>query len=294
MTCSGCGGAMRPFLSTRDLNRGASGEEFRYERCPDCGLVSLANVPADLGPYYAAGYHEIPGSAADLELGASHDSYKIDLVRHFAQRGRLVEVGPGWGAFCLLAKRAGFDVEAIERDPKCCEFLLSQLGVQAIRSDDPAAALAQASAPYVVVLWHVFEHLIDPWAVLEAAARRLTPGGVLLIATPNPDAFQLALFGRYWTHVDAPRHIHLIPMGLLRQRAARLGLEAELVTTTDAGSIGWNDFGWRFSTANLAPQRALKRPLRLAGRVAGKLAALVDNREGRGSAYTAVFRKRAP
>jgi SAM-dependent methyltransferase len=203
----------------------------------------------------------------------------------------LVEIGPGWGAFCLLAKRAGFDVEAIEREPKCCEFLVSQVGVRAIRSDDPAAALGQASAPDVIVLWHVFEHLPDPWVVLEAAARRLATGGVLLIATPNPDSFQLAFFGRYWTHVDAPRHLHLIPMDLLRGRAARLGLEAELVTTTDAGSIGWNDFGWRFSLANLAPHRLLKRPLRLAGRIAGKLAAVMDNREGRGSAYTAVFRK---
>ncbi|HZN86676.1 MAG TPA: class I SAM-dependent methyltransferase [Burkholderiales bacterium] len=283
---------MRPYLRTRDLNRDASDEEFRYERCPDCGLASLANAPADLGRYYAAGYHEIPASAEGLERGAAHDSYKIDLVRQFATRGRLVEIGPGWGAFCLLARRAGFEVEAIERDPRCCEFLQKELGVRAIRSDDPATALAQAATADAIVLWHVVEHLADPWAVLEAAARKLAPGGVLLIATPNPESFQLGLFGRFWTHVDAPRHLHLIPVRLLRSRMARLGLDAELATTTDPGSIGWNDFGWRFSLANLAPHRALKRPLRLAGRVLGKLAALIDNREGRGSAYTAVFRKR--
>ena len=283
---------MRPYLETRDLNRGASDVVFRYQRCPDCGLASLVNAPPDLGRYYDAGYHEIPASAAHLERGAAHDSYKIDLVRQFATRGRLVEIGPGWGAFCLLAKRAGFEVEAIERDPRCCEFLQKELGVRAIRSDDPATALAQASTADAIVLWHVVEHLADPWAVLEAAARKLAPGGVLLIATPNPESFQLGLFGRYWTHVDAPRHLHLIPVRLLRSRMARLGLDAELATTTDPGSIGWNDFGWRFSLANLAPHRALKRPLRLAGRILGKVAGLVDNREGRGSAYTAVFRKR--
>jgi hypothetical protein len=285
---------MVPFLQTRDHNRGASAEVFRYERCPRCGLASLANVPADLGLYYDAGYHEIPASAADLERGAQHDSYKIDIVRQFAQRGRLVEIGPAWGAFCLLAKRAGFDVEAIERDPRCCEFLQAQLGVRAIRSDDPASALQQASPADVIVLWHVIEHLRHPWAVLEAAAKKLTTGGVLLLATPNPDSFQLSLFGRFWTHVDAPRHLHLIPISLLRERMAALGLQAELGTTTDPGSIGWNGFGWRFSMANLVSQGMLKRPLRLAGRVAGKLAALIDNRQGRGSAYTAVFRKTSP
>src|SRR5688572_28209364 len=106
MTCSACGGQMMPFLQTRDYNRSASREAFRYERCQHCGLVSLVNVPANLAIYYAAGYHEIPSSAADLERGAEHDRYKIDLVREFAARGRLLEIGPGWGAFCLLAKRA--------------------------------------------------------------------------------------------------------------------------------------------------------------------------------------------
>jgi 2-polyprenyl-3-methyl-5-hydroxy-6-metoxy-1,4-benzoquinol methylase len=291
MICSGCAGVMSPFLETRDHNRGASAQVFRYERCARCGLASLANVPADLGRYYAAGYHEIPSSAGDLERGAQHEAYKIDLVKQFVRRGRLLEIGPGWGAFCLLAKRAGFDVEAIEQDARCCEFLRSALGVRAIQSDRPAAALQQASAPDVVALWHVVEHLADPWQVLEAAAGRLAPGGILLIATPNPDSFQLRLFGSRWTHVDAPRHLHLLPMRLLRERMAALGLEAELVTTTDPGSLGWNDFGWRFSFANLAPRSALKRPLRLAGRVAGTLAAAIDRREGRGSAYTAVFRK---
>lgn len=291
MICSGCAGEMAPFLETRDHNRAASAEVFRYERCPRCGLASLANVPADLGAYYAAGYHEIPASAAGLERGAQHDAYKIELVQRFVRRGRLLEIGPGWGAFCFSAKRAGFDVEAIERDARCCEFLRSELGVRAIQSDEPAAALEQASAPDVVALWHVVEHLPDPWSVLAAAARKLAPDGVLVIATPNPDAFQLRVFGSRWTHVDAPRHVHLVPMTLLRERMAKLGLVTELMTTTDPGSLGWNDFGWRFSFANLTARGALKRPLRLAGRIAGQFAAVVDRREGRGSAYTAVFRK---
>jgi hypothetical protein len=282
---------MTPFIETRDYNRGVSRDLFRYERCVRCGLVSLANVPADLSIYYAADYHRIPSCAADLERGAEHDSYKIDLVRRFASRGHLLEIGPGWGAFCLLAKRAGFTVEAVEMDQRCCDFLRSELGVPAIRGDDPVAALQQASRQDVIALWHVLEHVRDPWRLLEAASGKLTHGGVLLVATPNPDALQLSIFGGFWTHVDAPRHLHLVPRDVLCERVARLGLDVHLVTTTDAGSIGWDDFGWRFSLANLSPTRLLKRPFRLAGRVIGKLAAPIERAAGRGSAYTAVFRK---
>lgn len=289
--CSGCGAAMAAFLVAPDFNRGASQETFRYERCPACGLASLANVPDDLSAFYEAGYHALPASAADLEAGAANDRYKIDLVRQFVPGGRLLEIGPSWGAFCLLAKRAGFTVDAIEMDPRCCEFLRAQLGVNALQASDPAIALAKVAPPDVIALWHVFEHLRDPWSVLEAAARALRPGGVLVIATPNPSAFQFAVFGRRWTHLDAPRHVHLIPAALLAERAAKYGLEPLLATTRDEGSLGWNSFGWRFSLATLAGAPLAKRALRFAGRLVAPLFAPIEKREGRGSAYTAVFRK---
>jgi len=282
---------MAAYVAARDYNRAASDVLFHYERCPRCGLVSLANVPVDLPRYYAAGYHALPRSAADLELGAAHERYKIDLLSPYASGGQLLEIGPSWGAFCLAAKRAGFSVEAIEMDERCCTFLREQLGIRAIQAADPAVALEQATPPDVIALWHVFEHLRDPWMLMAAAAKALRPGGVLVIATPNPLAFQFALFGRHWAHLDAPRHVHLVPAAALAARARDYGLELALSTTTDPGSLGWNAFGWRFSLANHVASPLAKRALRFAGRFAAVLFALIEGLEGRGSAYTAVFRK---
>ena len=100
------------------------------------------DVPDDLGRYYASKY-SLPQSVADIERGAEHDRYKIELVRRYVSHGRLLEIGPSWGAFCLLAKRAGFEVEAIEREPHCREFLASKLGVRTIDGADEGAALGQ-------------------------------------------------------------------------------------------------------------------------------------------------------
>jgi len=69
------------------------------------------------------------------------------------------------------------------------------------------------------------------------------------------------------------------------------GLDELLVTTRDAGSLGWNSFGWGFSLANFAGLAALKRPLRMLGRIPALMFSPVEGREGKGSAYTAVFRK---
>lgn len=282
---------MLPWMAVRDYNRKISEELFRYSRCRKCGLVSLQNVPTDLGRFYDSEYHLVPASEHDLEAGVAHEQYKIDLVRRFVSSGRLLEIGPSWGAFCMLAKRVGFAVEAIEMNPVCCEFLESRIGVRAICRNDEAAALAEATPPDVIAAWHVLEHLRDPWRLLDAAAERLAVGGALVLALPNPGALQFRLLGRRWVHVDAPRHLHLIPPDVLRQRAEAAGLREELCTTTDTGSLGWNGFGWTHTLQNLATGSFSRRVLHYAGRKIGSATSVIESREGVGSAYTSVFRK---
>ena len=280
-----------PFLDTRDYNRGVSQHEFHYHRCPNCGLVSLINVPDDLRRYYSPGYYLLPSSEQVIERSLRHERYKIELVQRYVKSGRLLEIGSSWGAFCLLAKRAGFMVEAIEMDRDCCNFLTTKLGIRAIKSADECAALNEVSNPDVIAMWHVIEHLRDPWSLLARAAERLAPGGIMVVATPNAEAIQFGVFGRRWTHVDAPRHIHLIPPALLRAKLTELGLEELVVTTRDPGSLGWNRFGWGFSLANFTGFAASRRLLRLIGCVPALLFSPVERREGKGSAYTAIFKK---
>jgi hypothetical protein len=284
---------MRPRFKARDYNRSVSDRIFHYGRCIRCGVVSLYDIPGDLGSYYVSGYHQQPTSDEAIEAGALHEKYKIDLVKQFAASGRLLEIGPSWGAFCLLAKRAGFSVEAIEMDSSCCEFLVNRIGVRAICRSDEAAAIAEATEPDVIVAWHVLEHLRDPWELIDAASARLAAGGVLILAMPNPNAMQFQVLGRFWAHLDAPRHLHLIPPDVLRKRAEASGLRQVLCTTTDPGSLGWNEFGWVYSLPHLLPGAFSKRVLRFAGRKLSSALGFAERQEGLGSAYTSVFRKPA-
>lgn len=143
----------------------------------------------------------------------------------------------------------------------------------------------------MIALWHVIEHLPDPWPTLDAICKSLKPGGIVVLATPNPGSFQFNIMGSNWPHVDAPRHVMLIPMRLLAEKLESLGMKAELITTTDQGSIGWNKFGWEYFFGNLCSQRYLKKILRLIGRLISLLFSSIEKKEGKGSAYTVVFRK---
>src|SRR5262249_48524414 len=163
---SACGSSMSPCLSTRDYNRRVADTQFRYSRCTHCGLISLTNVPDDLSSFYAGEYHVLPRNGAEIERGVQHERYKIELLGRYASRGRLLEIGPSWGAFCLLAKRAGFDVEAIEMELRCVNFLQTTIGVRAIHCGSEVDAIGCAAAPDVIAMWHVIEHLRDPWSLL--------------------------------------------------------------------------------------------------------------------------------
>lgn len=289
--CPLCGTRSPLYFHARDMNRRLSPDVFRYHRCPACRTIFLAPVPANLGDYYPSEYYTMPASLEHLAAGAAGEHSKIEVIERFVRKGRLLEIGPAVGYFAYLARQKGFEVEAIEMDERCCRFLNEVAGVRAINTGDVPGALATAEPYDVIALWHVVEHLPDPWEVLEAAARRLLPAGVLAIAAPNPAAFQFQVLRRYWAHVDAPRHLLLIPARTLIERAEALGLKTVLVTTSDTGALGWNTFGWRESLANLSGGRTGKRVLRRIGGLLEKRFGPVERGDLRGSTYTLVFQK---
>ena len=290
-SCPGCGAHSPFFFTSKDFNRLVSDETFSHYKCPECKLIFVSPIPPDLGNYYLESYYFVPDSVDYMEKAAGHERYKIEIVQKFVKTGSLLEIGPSYGCFTYLAKKAGFSVNAIEMNARCCEFLEKVLGVNAIHSDDPVQALLQGGSYDVIALWHVIEHLPNAFSVLEAICSRVKIGGHVVLAAPNPEALQFKLMGRYWPHVDAPRHVMLIPMKLLAERMERLGMKTEWVTTRDKGSLGWNTFGWEFLLSNLSSNRHFKRVLRRVGRLVAWVLSPIERLEGKGSAYTMVFKK---
>lgn len=289
--CPYCHAESPIYFQSKDYNLNITQETFDHYHCPQCGLIFIAPVPVNLADYYPETYHFVPESSAYLEDGSKPERYKIEIVQRFSGKGRLLEIGPSYGSFTYLAQKAGFEVEAIEMNARCCQFLNDVVGVRAINTNDPIDALQRLEPYDVIALWHVIEHLPDPWVMLDVICASLKPGGIVVLAAPNPDAFQFHLMGRYWPHVDAPRHLTLIPVELLAVKLEALGMKAELITTTDQGSIGWNVFGWKFFFANMSSQPYIKKVLRQVGRLVSLLLSPIERMEGKGSAYTVVFRK---
>lgn len=290
--CPWCGGPAATAFWTTDRNRAVDDSSFEYRRCESCGTLFLQNVPEDLGRWYPDDYFVFP-SLAQLEDIGRDESYKIEAVLSHARSGQLVEVGPGFGVFARRAALAGFEVRGLEMDERCCDHLRTVVGVEAVQTATPHKALDAQPPSDVIALWHALEHLPDPGALLEAAARNLRPGGIFVAALPNPDAWQFRLFGRRWPHVDAPRHLYLIPAATLIERGRVHGLEPVALTSDDGGARHWNAFGWGRGILPPAPGYVLTRLSMPLGRAVAALARPAERRAGRGSAYTVTLRKPA-
>jgi 2-polyprenyl-3-methyl-5-hydroxy-6-metoxy-1,4-benzoquinol methylase len=286
--CPLCGSTSQLAFVTTDRNRHATDAAFRYERCGGCQVLYLANPPADLERYYVSDYHVIP-ERAQLDASSAREAYKVDVLRRHMSRGRIVDVGPGFGGFPHLANRAGYKVTAIEVDARCCEFIESVVGARAVQSGQPERALAQFNDLDAVTLWHSIEHVTQPWRTIAAAAAALRTGGVLIVATPNPIGFEAHLLGRRWAHVDAPRHLFLIPPGALAARATALGMQLTRTFADDEETRRCNVFGWHHALHDAGVHAGPLTPF-LARGVERAVRGL-ERRPTLGSAYTSVFVK---
>ena len=286
-------------FKSKDYNWKTTNDTFSHYRCPSCRLLFISPIPENLGDYYPEIYHAIPSSLSSLDAISKNELYKIEILRKFITSGRLLEIGPSYGTFTYLAKKYGFEVEAIEIDATCCRFLNDVVGVKAFESTIQFDVL-QNSRPYdVIALWHVIEHLPDPWATLEMIASQLNPNGVLLIATVNPHAMQFRIIGRRWLHLDAPRHISLIPSKLLEKKLNALNIRLEEITMTDKGSIACSSGGWRYffhRTCGIPYAEGILRTVsdvvvNVIERTISLVSMIANKPEWVGGAYTMVFRK---
>jgi SAM-dependent methyltransferase len=295
VTCPFCGGASEHAFFASDRNREISDERFDYARCGSCATVFIAEPPLDLSRYYEGDYYHFDADGEPLWRGNEQRmrsaAYRIGLIADRVAPGHLIEIGPGTGAFASAAKGAGFDVSAIEMDERCCTYLREREGVTAICSDRPLEALASLPDARAVAMWHVLEHLPNPGEVFDAIVEKLQPGGVLAIGVPNPSSLQFRVLGSRWAHLDAPRHLCLIPPDALIRRGEQLGLSEVTITTNDPEGLEFNEFGWINALRRHPAEGRTSRLVGYSARALSEALAPLERTGNRGSTVTLVMRK---
>jgi len=292
-SCPYCDAASTLLVRTRDFNRKTTDETFCYFQCTRCALVFLDPSPTDMASYYEGGYEPIPDTLADLREIASREKHRLNPILKYKTQGTLLEIGPWRGVFCCNAKDAGFDVSAIEMDQKCVAFLNETVGVDAMQSYDPAGTLRKLDRNFdVIALWHCLEHLPRPWEVVEQSAKRLNPGGLLLVSIPNIGSYEFSILRERWRHLDAPRHLFFYPKESLVSLCETNGLTKLDLNTCDSISHALARDTWHHWSLHKSSNTVLRRIL---FRLACEFAHSRERKlQDAGSGMTAVFQLRDP
>ena len=115
---------------------------------------------------------------------------------------RVLEVGAHTGFFSQALRERGCRVTALEVDARAAAHASAHADRVVVGDVEDAAVRAELGGPFdVVLLMHVLEHLVDPWAVLRAMRAQLDRGGRTIVLLPNVACWRVrkALFldGRF-------------------------------------------------------------------------------------------------
>jgi SAM-dependent methyltransferase len=112
---------------------------------------------------------------------------------------RVLEIGAHTGFFSHALRARGCRVTALEVDPRAASHAAAHADRVVVGDVEDPAVRARVGGPFdVVLLMHVLEHLVDPWAVLRALRADLDRGGRAIVLLPNVACWRVrkALFLR--------------------------------------------------------------------------------------------------
>lgn len=105
-----------------------------------------------------------------------------------------LDVGCGAGLLCEPLARMGASVTGLDAAPELIEAAQDHAAGQGLEIDYRAADLFDVEGQFdLVTSLEVIEHVGDPAAFVKALARRLAPGGIMILSTPNRTAWSKLL-----------------------------------------------------------------------------------------------------
>lgn len=200
-----------------DAHYGRTGAIYQ---CRRCGFRQCADLPEVLSYYESM-------EDRDYEKGRRERTLQsrklLAYLKKFNPEGSLLDVGAGSGNLVKAALDLGFEAEGIEPSVWLQrEAEKRSLPVRrGILSD-----ISEESRFDLITLVDVIEHVVDPMGLMAEIRRRLAPGGMALIVTPDCGSVPARLLGRKWWHYRVA-HVGYFNPSNLRLACEKSGLEVK-------------------------------------------------------------------
>jgi SAM-dependent methyltransferase len=215
-----------------------------HVRCPKCRTIVLVGAPEDSpypDEYFGSKLTKFSGWAGKArKFWHKKRADRMALMLRGTKQPRVYDIGCGDGEFLLACQRKGFDVGGFEPVQQPRDQATHRLG---LKIDAELFQDGESEGYDVISAWQVVEHVSDPKTMLTEARKRLKPGGILAVSTVNLESVQSRLFGKFWLHLDPPRHVWVGERRAVENFVEKCGFEivARVWNNLEFGPVGYVD-----------------------------------------------------
>jgi 2-polyprenyl-3-methyl-5-hydroxy-6-metoxy-1,4-benzoquinol methylase len=185
-----------------------------------------------IGPYYASqNYISHSNTQKGFINGLYHKVRTITLTSKRkmivaltkVQKGNILDVGCGTGAFLNEMKRAGWQITGLEPDEVARRNAVELFGIYPMSSQELFALPARSFT--AITMWHVLEHVHQLHEYLDQLKNLLADNGRLFIAVPNYTSYDAQHYQDHWAAYDTPRHLYHFSPASMRALLKQHSLE---------------------------------------------------------------------
>lgn len=200
---------------------------YKVVQCRTCGLTYVNPQPTQniLKSLYDE-YHLRDGKdehSWEHLMKRNFKELSAFLEKMFPEKGRILDIGCGYGHFLGIMKEHGWSVTGVDISAKVVSYGKRKgLDVRENTIDD---AVFPGCSFDAVTAFYVLEHLIDPLSSLKKIFLILRPGGTLIVRVPHttPIVRFLSIIGIKNNLYDLPFHLYDFSPKTIRQMLAKAG-----------------------------------------------------------------------
>lgn len=204
ITCNLCGADNTSLITTQN--------SYRMIRCNQCGLVYVNPRPTSellikmYNDYHQRGNKDEHTWAKLMEGNLRETAGFLNKV--FPAKGKILDVGCGYGHFIEIMSGSGWTAAGIEPSARLIDYT-KRKGLNVVETTIDDAVLPEKSFD-AVTAFYVLEHIFDPLSALRKIFMLLKPGGVVILRVPHttPIVKLLDFFGIKNDLYDMPFHLY--------------------------------------------------------------------------------------
>ena len=197
-------------------------DSWNVYKCSSCGLGFLDPRPTeeDIAKLYSKEYCEkyfIEGgkpNSAEFKKRLSLETHRIRFFKGIKGKGRVLDIGCGYGYFLAACRNHGYDVQGLDISGWASQHATEKLDLPITLGLIDEVELPHQSFD-IITMWHFLEHTPNPRKAILKARDWLKNDGVLIIDVPNYEGTDARKNWKEWVGWSVPYHLyHFTPQTL--------------------------------------------------------------------------------